>query len=170
MGWKMIGAVLIIAACSGVGFSIAAAHRKAEQALQQLIRALEFMSSELQYRLTPLPHLIRMAAKQTQGVIRTALAALSQELEQQISPDAHSCMAAAVKKTEKLPDAAKRNLLLMGSSLGRFDLQGQLGGLESVRQLCKRDLDGLQGNRDVRLRSYQTLGICAGVALVILFI
>lgn len=170
MNMRMIGAMLIVAACGAVGFSIAAAHRRGEQALQQLIGALDFMVCELQYRMTPLPQLVRMAAKESQGVIGNALWFLAQELEQQISPDAASCMAAAVERTQKLPDAARRNLLLLGSSLGRFDLQGQLSGLESVKQLCKRDLDGLLGNRDVRLRSYQTLGICAGVALVILFI
>ena len=69
-----------------------------------------------------------------------------------------------------MPEAAKRNLLLLGKTLGRFDLTGQLSGIESVIQLCRRDLDGLLSNQDVRLRSYRTLGICAGIALVILFI
>ena len=64
----------------------------------------------------------------------------------------------------------KCNLQLLGKTLGRFDLQGQLSGIASVKQLCKRDLDGLQNNQELRLRSYRTLGICAGVALVILFI
>ncbi len=167
---KMIGAVLIIASCSGVGFSIAAAHKSAEQAMTQLIEALDYMYCELQYRMTPLPELCETAGKQTPGAVGAVLKMLAGELEQQLSPDAASCMAAAVERVPRLPEAAKRNLMLMGKSLGRFDLTGQLSGLESVKQLCKRDLDGLLGNRDVRLRSYHTLGICAGIALVILFI
>jgi hypothetical protein len=79
-------------------------------------------------------------------------------------------MASSITKVEKLPEAVKRNLLLLGKTLGRFDLPGQLSGIASVMQLCRRDLDGLLCNQDVRLRSYRTLGICAGVALVILFI
>ena len=58
----------------------------------------------------------------------------------------------------------------MGSSLGRFDLEGQLQGLESVRIYCREQLDELSKDRDVRLRSYQTLGLCAGAALAILFV
>ena len=42
--------------------------------------------------------------------------------------------------------------------------------MEAVLQLCKRELDGLYLNRDARLRSYTTLGLCGGIALVILFI
>lgn len=167
---KWIGAVFIIASCSAVGYSIAASHRAAEQALQRLIEALDYMYCELQYRMTPLPELCRAAGKHTSGSVGTVLKLLSGELDRQLSPDAASCMAAAVEQVPRLPEAAKRNLLMMGKSLGRFDLTGQLSGLESVKQLAKRDLDGLLGNRDVRLRSYQTLGICAGIALVILFI
>lgn len=170
MTLKWIGAVLIMISCSGVGFSIAAAHRKAERSLQQLITTLEYMYHELQYRMTPLPQLICAAAEESSGVVRDFLLTFAGELQQQSAPDAGSCMALALKKTSQLPEQLVRNLKILGTGLGRFDLSGQLSGLESVKQLCCRDLDGLLHNRDVRIRSYQTLGICAGVALVILFI
>jgi hypothetical protein len=54
--------------------------------------------------------------------------------------------------------------------MGRFDLEGQLNGLEAVRTRCRDWLDELISGREVRLRNYQTLGLCAGAALVILFI
>jgi hypothetical protein len=59
---------------------------------------------------------------------------------------------------------------MLGTSLGRYDLQGQLNGIESVRIRCRSDLEELERNRDVRLRSYQRLGLCAGCALAILFL
>ena len=62
MSIKLIGAALIIAGCDGVGFSMAAAHRREESALRQLIGALDYMGCELQYHLTPLPELCRSAA------------------------------------------------------------------------------------------------------------
>ena len=61
-------------------------------------------------------------------------------------------------------------LILLGRWLGRFDLDGQLKGLDAVRQECRRHLEELNNNREVRLRSYQTLGLCAGAAIAILFI
>jgi hypothetical protein len=54
--------------------------------------------------------------------------------------------------------------------MGKFDIDGQINGLEAVRSLCRRMLDELTSGREVRLRNYQTLGLCAGAALVILFI
>lgn len=170
MNVKLVGAALIIAGCGGVGFSMAAAHRREEKALRQLIRALDYMGCELQYRLTPLPELCRCAAAESGGAVSQALVNLASELEAQVAPDAASCMNAALAKTQHLPQTARKNLLALGSSLGQFDLQGQLTGLEAARKQCRRELDELSKNRDVRLRSYQTLGLCAGSALAILFL
>lgn len=170
MNLKLIGAILIIAGCGGVGFSMAATHRREEAALRQLIRALDYMGCELQYRLTPLPELCRNAAGECTGIVSTVLAKLAKELEAQIAPDAVSCMNAALSKAARLPQRTKKNLQLLGSSLGQFDLQGQLTGLEAARIQCRRELDELSKDRDVRLRSYQTLGLCVGSALAILFL
>lgn len=170
MNIKLIGAVLIIAGCGGVGFSMAASHRREEKALRQLIRALDYMGCELQYRLTPLPELCRCAASECEGAVSQVFCNLAIELESQIAPDAASCMNAAASKTAGLPQRTKKNLLALGSSLGQFDLQGQLTGLEATRKQCRRELEELSKDRDIRLRSYQTLGLCAGSALAILFL
>ena len=169
MNVKLIGAALIIAGCGGVGFSMAASHRREEKAFRQMIRALDYMGCELQYRLTPLPELCRCAASECGGPIGQVLVNLAVELEAQVAPDVGSCMNAALAKTSGLPQRAKKNLQILGQSLGQFDLQGQLVGLESARKQCRRELDELTKNRDVRLRSDQTLGLCAGSALAILF-
>lgn len=170
MSIKIIGAALIIAGCGGVGFSMAAAHKREEKALRQLIRALDYMGCELQYRLTPLPELCRCAASECAGPVSQVLLHLASELESQVSPDASSCMAAALSKVKGIPSRTVKNLRILGSSLGQFDLQGQLIGMEAARKQCRRELDELSKDRDVRLRSYQTLGLCAGSALAILFL
>lgn len=170
MSLKLIGAVLIIACCGAVGFSMAASHRREENGLRQLIGALDYMGCELQFHLTPLPQLCRNAAAQSGGAVSQTLLRLASELENQIAPDASSCMHAAVAATPRLPQRVKKNLLSLGGSLGRFDLQGQLNGLEAARIQCRQELDELSKDRDVRLRSYQTLGLCVGSALAILFL
>lgn len=170
MNIKWIGAILIISGCSMVGFSMAAGYRREEKALRQLIAALDYMACELQYRMTPLPELCRTAGAENSGVIRQVLINLASELESQISPDVASCMNAATVLAEDLPKRVREAFRIMGASLGRFDMDGQLKGLEGVRSYCRRELEGMSSNRDTRLRSYQTLGICAGAALAILFV
>lgn len=170
MNYKWIGGLLIILGCGGFGFTLAANHRWEETCIRQLLAALDYMGCELQYRMTPLPDLCRSAAAQCKGLIGQVLRGISEELDRQISPDAESCMHAAMARLDPIPETTRKNLKLLGATLGRFDLTGQLSGLESVRESCRCDLARLIDNRDARLRSYQTLGLCAGAALAILLI
>ena len=170
MSFKWIGVVLVIVGCGGMGFGMAATCLREEMSLRSLVGALDYMTCELQYRLTPLPQLCRQAGKECRGTVGTVLTNLAEELEKQIASDADSCMHAAIAHTEHLPTAAEKALRLLGSGLGRFDLEGQLRGLEQVRAHCRRELETMAGQRDQRVRGYQTLGVCAGAALAILFV
>lgn len=168
--YKWIGAVFVISGCAGFGFSLAAEHRRREGWLLQLIRALERMECELQYMLTPLPELCRSAAEASSGAIRGVFLACAAELEERTMPDAASCMQAAVSKAGFSYQPIRYLLVQLGQSLGRFDLQGQLRGLEAVRRQCEMEQERLAHGQNERLRCYKTLGICAGLALAILFI
>ena len=154
---KWIGAVLIIFGCGGFGFSLAAAHRREEKSLQQMISGLDFMQC-------------RQTARQLSGSVQALFLNLAKELDNQICPDAAHCMAAALYQTENLSAHCREAARNLGKTMGQFDLEGQLTGLEAVRSQCRVRLAELTNGREVRLRNYQTLGLCAGAALVILFI
>ncbi len=170
MNFKWIGAVLIICGCGLIGFSISAAYRREERELRAMIGAMDYMACELQFRQTPLPQLCRQAAMDRSGCVGRLLLNLAKELESQVSPDVRSCLAVAAATAGQLPGRIQEAVCIMGASLGRFDLEGQLQGLEAVRSFCRGELDSMAVNRDSRLRSYQTLGLCAGAALAILFV
>lgn len=170
MALKLIGILLVVGGCGAFGFSMAAAHKKETGCLHQLITVLDYMACELQYRLTPLPSLCRQAASESKGVIRQVFLKFTEELEDQISADVSACMRASLTNIKDVPPVTRECLSMLGQSLGRFDLGGQLRGLESIRQMSRSKLEELEKNKDVRLRSYQTLSICAGAALAILLI
>ena len=69
---RMIGAGLIVAGSGAFGFAMAAAHRREERQLAVLLKSLEYMSCELNYRQTPLPGLCRDAAIRSTGDARRA--------------------------------------------------------------------------------------------------
>lgn len=170
MNAKWIGAVFVFISCGGFGFRIAHGYRYREQQLQQLMSSLEIMTSELEYRLTPLPELFRNAANNTSGVLQDVFENAAREMNSQVEPDAGTCMRAALEKSHDLPVCLRRPLNILGQTLGQFDLSGQLRGLASAQNICRREITRLERDRDTRLRSYQTLGLCAGAALVILFL
>lgn len=170
MSYKWIGAILIIVSCSGCGFAIAAGKRREEKLLWQLMEILQFMERDLQYRLTPLPELCRMTAAKTRGILSIVFLNLYRELNCQKLPDAGSCMYAAIQRSGEIPARARRLLVQLGHTLGRFDLSGQLQGIQSVRKRCEDTLENFRKNKKEQIRSYQTLGICAGTALAIILI
>lgn len=170
MDLHWIGAILIIVGCGGVGFLMALHEKREFDTICQLNGALEFMICELSCRMTPLPELCRLASRQCRGSLRAFFSHLVDELEFQLSPDVECCMRAAVCKVPELPGKTRQLLNIMGVTLGRFDLQGQLRGLEGLHAQCSSAQKALEVNRDQRLRSYQTLGLCVGAALAILFL
>ena len=78
-------------------------------------------------------------------------------------------MNVALSKCPTLPAETTKCLVQLGSSMGRFDLQGQINGIESVRASCKKSLESIESGKETQLRTYRTLGVCAGAAIVILF-
>ena len=84
MTYKWIGAMCIVLACGGFGITLAAAQRREERELSNLIRALDYMTCELQYRLTPLPELCRQAGKEGSGLTKRIFLGLAEEMESQI--------------------------------------------------------------------------------------
>lgn len=170
MPYKWIGTLLIVISCCGTGISLAADHKREEALLNQMLSALAFMKSQLQYQLTPLPQLFRQTAKQCSGQLRSVFQTLAQEMEQQLLPEASDCMHATLKSHPDLPPSLRFLCRELGHSLGQLDLNGQLEGLELTHIHCLQKYDQLSRNRDQRLRSYQTLSLCAGAALAILLI
>lgn len=167
---KWIGAILVLGSCCYFGLYSAASLNTEVRSLQKMISALDFMSCELQYKLTPLPDLCRQTASECSGALKQVLLRFSEELENQISPDVKSCMNAALSSTARLPESTEKCLLQLGASMGRFDLAGQINALESVRISCRRALENLEAGKESRIRTYKTLGLCAGAAIVILFV
>lgn len=170
MNYKWVGAILILAACGGTGFTISANTRKEEAVLQQLCFSMEYMKSELQYHLTPLPQLCRQTAKHSGGILRKLYQTLAVTLEQQKYPEASDCMRITLGALPEFPHSARTVCQELGRSLGELDLHGQLRGLDHACKICQRKQAQLEKGREQRLRSYQTLGLCTGAALAILLI
>lgn len=170
MTLKWIGAALIIIGSGLVGFSVSAAYRREERELRQLAASVDFMTCELQYRRSPLPELCTLVGSERSGCVGRLFTNLARELDAKNSPDVQSCLASAAATAGQLPRRVQEGVCILGASLGCFDLEGQLVGLEAVRSYCRSQLEEMSQGRDARLRSYQTLGLCAGAALAILLV
>ena len=163
------GAVLLITGCSGFGYSLVIAHRREVSMLRQLIYALQDMEWELKYHLTELPDLCRIAGERMKGPLKEIFSNLSAGLQRNEITDISGSLNVILANSH-LPKRIRKNLRLLGNSLGKYDLECQLQGLEMIRQQCRKDLNELEEGGPQRLQNYQTLAFCTGLALAILFI
>lgn len=170
MSAKWMGAILVIVGCGGVGMAMCANHRKAEQALEALLRSLEWMVWELRDRMPPLSVLCRDGARVGGGTAGKILMAFAEELDSQLTPDVQVCMEAVLARFERIPQPLGEQLRLLGEGLGCFDLAGQLSQLEAAANRCALTLENLRNGSNQRLRSYRAMAICAGIALAIVLI
>ncbi len=167
---KYIGAALIVVSCGFVGFGISRNHKQTIFELEQLLVALDYMQMELQYQKTPLPALCRKTAEHISGKISHVLQLFAQELDKQVSPNPAICMAATIDSCCENWIELKPLLVHLGNVLGKFDLEGQKKGIAAVYSEAKAKLDILATDKENRVRGYQTLGLCAGAAVVILLL
>lgn len=167
---KMIGASCVMVACGGYGFSLAHRHIMLLRMLHQLHKILDRMEWEMQYRFRTMPDLCRLISAEEKGILGELFFHLAIELENQIQPDVRRCMLCAMESLPSLPDSVKFVLDDLGKELGRYDLRGQLDGIERARQRVAASIRELELSKDQRIRGYKTLGLCAGAALIILFI
>jgi len=170
MHLKILGAVLTVVGCGCVGISMGVQHMQAHRSMKQLIRALEAMICDLQYKLIPLPELCRSAARHSDGKLKYLFLALAAELEDSLTEDVYRSVCRAIKQTHGLHPTVQPYLKQLGKSFGHFELEGQLLHLEAVREECRNTLKELEDNKAYRIRSYQTLSLCAGAALAVLLL
>lgn len=170
MEYKWFGAILVIGGCGGFGFALAKDAMNQERLLRQLLETLDFMESEIQYRLTALPELFQLCGLRSGGILRRLFLDLSGELDKRNAPRVEQCLRNVLDRHPSIPRRIRVALYQLGKSLGRFDLPGQLKGIEGAKNCCKRELRELERNREERLRSYRTLGLCAGAALAVLLL
>lgn len=170
MSFKIWGAVLLLLGCSWIGFQFSRSYISHENLLRQMIQSLQYMKCELPYRLTPLPEICLHLSKQCTGILKKYFQILSFELENQAAPDVSMCSEHTIAKLQPVPSNQCKLLKQFGTSIGQFNLSGELQSIESFLQICQKRLHVSETNRPARVRNYQTLALCAGAALVILFI
>ena len=167
---RLLGAALVIFGCGFIGRLLVLSKRDELSTARELILMLDNLACELQYRITPLPELCNIISEQTKGTLKQLFAYFADELNGQISPNVQICMASAIKKTAHIPYLTKKYIILLGETLGHYELEGQLKGIQTVRDECARAVESFSKDLELRMRCYQSLSLCAGAALAILLI
>lgn len=169
---KLAGIIFIILSTGSVGLRIASALRNRCRLLRQLFSSLQVMYNEIGCCGTPLPQTFALMAVSSDGVVSRVFSAVAKAMDKQRWLTPRSAMEEALKAEPILgQDRDVAELLLsLAAGLGRYDRESQLQTLDK----SKRDLEALLQSADrecsVRSKTYEVLGICAGISVAILLI
>lgn len=167
---KLAGSCLVIFGCSLVGLYTAFTHKQQLALLKQLEHLLDTMRCELEYKLTPLPVLLRTAGIQAQGCLVRVFSDVANTLDSQIDPDVKTCFMSVLDRHNDIPSHVRSCLTELALTLGAYDLKGQLEGISYIQSLCREKRAELEDNRGDKMRTYRTLGVCTGAAIAVILL
>ena len=169
---KIIGASFIVVASGAVGFGFARAIRLQCAQLEGFLWALDYMQSEMSARLTPLAQIFSML-----GACRQKDVALFfMEAARTLSQPPGCTVPVSFKRGFQASPAlclgqdGVQALYGLSMSLGRFELESQLAAIERAKGSITSILLSLQAQKRARCRSYETIGVCAGLALAVILL
>ena len=169
---RRLGAALVTLSASLVGFGFARGVRRQCAQLEGLLWALDFMQSELSSRLTPLPQLFSALSACRQKDVALFFEAAGRALS---VPPGCTVPVSFKRGFQASPglspgQEAVQTLYGLSMGLGRFDLESQLAAIERAKGSITSVLLQLQAQKRARCRSYETIGICAGLALAVILL
>lgn len=169
---KILGAVLITAATTAVGLSSAGRLKTRVRSLSSLITGLDLMRSEISTRLTPIPEILELLAREAAEPARGFfLSCLVKQKKLRGKPFSAAWRAALSECAElELRENEMQTLLELGGALGRYDAERQAEAIAKTRSRMETFLAAAEGERDREGKTRALLGAAAGAAIVIILI
>ena len=138
---RVLGGALVLLASGSFGITAGVRYYRAARHLQAFCRAIELLRCEINYSLQPLPEVCALVADRLAGPPAAGL---------------------------QLPQDAVMAVLELCSALGRYDLDGENRMLDLTAKRLQAALARCEAEKRPRAKCYAALGLCTGLALLIL--
>ncbi len=169
---KIIGAVLVTAATTALGMRSAAQLKNRVKSLSSLVAGLDIMKPEICTRLTPMPELLELLARQSGEPASLFFAECLIKLKTMRGRPFSEVWKSALLSAKglELSESEREILLELGAALGRYDSERQGDAISSARKRLEGRLSKAESERDKESRTRLMLGVAAGLAIAIILI
>lgn len=171
MVMKLVGGLMVVGACGGIGDYYARRLERRVEELTQLYHKILELQGEIRYAATPLSEVMTELGKQGNDVITELFSRIAAEMEQ---TDGRS-FAELVRETgsqvlrqSALTKQDKERFFRLGDSLGRLDITQQLLATEHYLSGLQREMEEAKRMKKERSYLYRSLSILAGGFLMLL--
>ena len=139
--------------------------------LAQLLRGLEVIRRELDYRLAPLPELLKEAAEQSEGRPALLFRLCANGAEHLNGRTFYTVWSQALEASQLSLEQADLSILnQLGGVLGRYDGENQRQALESVLEKLEEQHREARERKNKMGKVYGVLGLTTGAFILILLI
>ena len=171
MVMRLLGGILVVGACGGMGDYYA---RRLEQRVEELLllyqKILE-LQGEIRYAAAPLSEIMTELGKQESGVISELFRQVAKEMEEAKARSFAEIVRETgnrVLRQSVLTKQDKEQFFRLGDSLGRLDKTQQLLATEYYLTGLQGEIEEAKRIKKERSYLYRCLSILAGIFLVIL--
>ena len=140
---RLLGGALVLLASGSFGITAGVRYYRAARHLQAFCRAIELLRCEINYSLQPLPEVCALVADRLAGPPAAFFRCFAAQLREPVSRE-------------------------LCSALGRSDLDGENRMLDLTAKRLQAALARCEAEKRPRAKCYAALGLCTGLALLIL--
>lgn len=169
---KLAGAILIICASAGMGYSKCRELTLRERNLENFLQLILCLKGEIRCGNSSLPEALRDTASRCRGIYKDffygAATCMETNTEENLSVIFKNCTEQYLTET-CLTGEEKRKISLLGERLGYLDREMQIRQLELYEEEFQYLLQELQKDKSEKKKIYRSLGAMGGIMLAVLF-
>lgn len=170
---KIIGMILVITSCSGLGLIYSTRLKKRVEDFIRYKKALILLKNEINYSVTPLPEAFEYVGKKIEGHIGNYFTVISEELKKKISGNINTIFKEhAFRELEEtcLNKKDIENIVSFSSNLGVLDKESQLNNIKLQIEVVEEEINNAREDESKNGNLFKTLGVLAGIFIIIIFI
>lgn len=169
---KILGGIMLTAATTAIGLSVARDLRKRVQILSQLCSAIEIMRGEILSRMTPIPELFEALSKEMDAPVSTFFLNAMIQMKNLGNHPFLTIWRNAIDMTPELMLTKDELSALrdLGYVLGRYGSTEQAGILDFAKRRFDGFLEAARVEREKKGRISIAFGVAAGLLCVIMFL
>ena len=170
---KIIGCILVIGSCSGIGYYFSCELKARMEELVQLKKILMLLRGDIRYANTPLAEALNSISVRHNGDFQIFLRWVSEQLEQMQGKTLADIWKAGVEhklKGVSLTKKDKESLIGFGTNLGYLDKDMQLSTIDLYVATIETEIE--EGMRTLKEKTYlyNSLGVMGGIFITIVLI
>ena len=169
---KIIGMLLVLAASSGMGFLFSKMSSERINDLKEWHKGLVLIKNEIGYALTPMADAFFLAQKKTEGSISHFFGEIGNLFINTSIPlgQISDSLIIGQLKISCLNEGDMESAALFIKEIGAKDKESQISQLELMIKSVEEVIDEAKEKNEKNGKLFKTLGILAGVFVIVIFI